>query len=381
MKQIIIWIVVIALVIWGAVSLAGNKNPGAEGEQRVAGTNEPVKIGVVGPLTGDIASMGIPMTKAMELAVKEANEQGGINGRQIQLIIEDGNCNTKRASDAGAKLISVDKVTAILGGFCSGESSAFGPNAMQNKVVMISPISSAPKLSSLGKYFFRDYPSDNFQGKFAAEYAYNTIGARKVAVVYSTTDWGLGIKEVFVENFKKLGGEIILDEGVAQDARDYKTVLGKVRTSGADLLYAPLFTEGSIVMLKQIKDLGIKIKILGGDTWSDTKIHAAVDPSLAPMFLEVKTDAPQAFVDKFMAAYPNEKVGAGVPQSYDAVNLLVAALRKVGTNDPDALADAVRATKLDGVSGHIEFDQNGDIANAEYIVKKMLGNGKVEEVK
>lgn len=383
MKQII-WLVIIVLVIWGLSGLAGNKketsNPAPQVQDTVQQTG-PIKIGFIGPLSGDAASMGNPASKAVQLAVKEVNDAGGVNGRKVELIAEDGKCNAKAGSDAGAKLISADKVDVIVGGLCSGETSAFGPNAMKNKVVTFSYLSSSPALSSLGKYFFRDYPSDTFQGSYAADYVYNKLGKKKVAVVYSNTDWGTGVKSVFVEKFKALGGTVVLDEGVTQETRDFRTVLSKVKTSGAEFMFVPMYTEASIPFMKQVKEAGLKLGILGADAWADTKLQEQAEPSLGAMYVEVRTGSSKEFTDKFTAMFPNEKIAVGTAQAYDATNIILSALKKVGTGNPDALASEIRATKYNGISGFIAFDQNGDMTEANYLVNKLLGKGKVEEVK
>ena len=380
MKKALIWIVVIGLVIWGLSSVAGKSKVNTTTSNE-ANKTAPVKIGFVGPLTGDASSMGVPANKAVQLAIKEVNDAGGINGRKIELITEDGKCNTKAGSDAGAKLISADKVTAIIGGLCSGETSAFGPNAMQNKVVTISYLSSSPALSNLGKYFFRNYPSDTFQGAYAADYVFNKLGKKKVAVVYSNTDWGTGVKTVFVEKFKSLGGTIVLDEGVTQDARDFRTVLSKVKSSGAEFAFVPMYNESAVPFLKQVKESGIKIGILGGDAWADTKLQEQVDGTLGAMYVEVKTGTSDEFSNKFTTMFPGEKVSVGTAQAYDATNILLNALKKIGTENPDALAEEIRSVKYNGVSGYIAFGPTGDMTEASYLVKKLLGNGKVEEVK
>jgi branched-chain amino acid transport system substrate-binding protein len=367
---LILLVLVVVFFIW-------NFNKGTQQSKN----SDTIKIGFVGPLTGDVSSSGIPTQRAVELAVKEINNVGGINGKKVELISEDGVCNSKNASAAGAKLINVDKVVGIIGGFCSGESSSFGPSAMQNKVVMISPGSSSPTLSKLGKYFFRVYPSDEFQGKFAAEYAFKTLNVKAVAVVYGNTDWGTGIKNVFVKNFEALGGKVVLDEGVAQDSRDFRTIVGKIRNSNADFVFSPLYTEGATAFTKQINDMGVKVKILGADSWSDTKFQNDIDGALGAQYIEVKTGSSDEFTNKFKTAYPDLKIGFGVPQAYDATQILLNAIKAVGTDDKAKLSDTVRATKFDGISGHIEFDQNGDMLGANYVIKKLLGNGKTEEVK
>ena len=153
MKKALGWLIAIIIVVLivMAVSKGGNSNIG------------PIKIGFIGALTGDVSGLGTASQAAVQIATDEINGSGGINGRQIQVIYEDGQCLPGPATSAASKLISIDKVAGIIGGLCSSETSAFAPQAMQNKVVAISYCSSAPALSSMGKYFFRTY------GKFSSE--------------------------------------------------------------------------------------------------------------------------------------------------------------------------------------------------------------------
>jgi branched-chain amino acid transport system substrate-binding protein len=161
----------------------------------------PIKIGWLGPLTGDVSSVGTADKQAGEIAVKEINDAGGINGRPLEVVYEDGFCDSKTASNAGNKLINIDKVVAIIGGFCSGETLAVAPTAEQNKVVMISPASTAPSISTAGDYIFRDVPSDSYQGKHAANFVYNTLGKRKAAVLYASVDYTQGLADVFSDEY------------------------------------------------------------------------------------------------------------------------------------------------------------------------------------
>jgi branched-chain amino acid transport system substrate-binding protein len=372
MKKIII--VIVVLVVGGIFFI------GKGGSDMKSLDSAPIKIGFVGPLTGDVSSLGIPASKAVELAVQEFNKNGGVGGRPVQLIMEDGACNSKTATNAGNKLINADKVFAIVGGACSGETSAFGSLAMQNKIVTISYLSSSPALSKLGKYFFRTFPSDTFQGKYAAEYMYNGLGVKKVAIVYGNNDYGTGVSEVFSNRFKELGGEVVLFEGVSQDNRDYRTVISKIKSSGAEGLYAVTYTDGSVAFLNQIKDTGLKIKVLGADAWADTKFQQDVPSQVGALYLEAKTKDSKEFYDSFTKAYPELKIGAGTSQAYDATRILLSAIQTVGL-DSDKVAQEIRSKTHEGVSGRISFDGNGDMKEANYQIKKLLGNGKVEEVK
>src|SRR3989344_7061766 len=273
-SKVIIGIIVVVVVVAGVYFCVGGKIGQQEGV--TPGTSVgvgPIALGFIEPLTGDAASIGTINRAAVELAVAEVNAAGGVNGRPIEVIYEDGQCNAKAATNAASKLINVNKVRVIIGGLCSTETAAFGPGAMQAKVIVFSPGSSAPTLSQLGKYFFRNYPSDAFQGKFAAEYAYNTLGARKIAVIYHISDWGTGIKEIFEARFKELGGQIVAENGEPQIARDYRTDLSKTKAANPDYIYSPTYPEGGTALLKQAKELGIKTKFLRPAPWGGPPLN------------------------------------------------------------------------------------------------------------
>lgn len=341
---------------------------------------EPIKIGFIGPMTGDASSIGTVNRASAELAVEEVNTAGGINGRPLEMIYEDGKCNATAAVNAAQKLINVDKVPVIIGGLCSTETAAFAPQAMQAKVIVFSYGSSAPNLSQTGKYFFRSYPSDAFQGKFGAEYAYNTLKAKKIAVLYHVSDWGTGIKDVFINRFKELGGSILSEEGAPQDSRDYRTILSKIKPLNPDYIYIAAYPDGSTVALKQAKDQGIKTKMLGADAWDDPKFQAAVSGMGDYLFSVPFSSVSDEFKAKLKAKTGSDAAPVGTTNVYDNIKIIAQILAKVGTSDPDKIADELRATVYDGVSGHISFDQNGDVTTANYIIKK-IENGSATEVK
>lgn len=391
-KNKAVWVVLVVVVLLGAVWLvrknisqpkqeeAATQDTSSQDAQKQAPTNKgALKIGFISPLTGDAASIGTVNKAAVELAVDEVNAAGGINGKNLEVIYEDGQCNAKAATNAASKLIDVDKVPVILGGLCSTETSAFAPGAMQKKVLVLSHCSSAPTLSKTGKYFFRSYPSDLNQGTFAAEYMVNTLKAKKVAILYHISDWGSGLREVFEKRFKELGGTIVLIEGTKQDNKDYKTQLAKVKAAQPDYIYAPMYPEGSIAALNQAKELGITTKMLGGDAWADTKLQKEISGKGDYLYTEPVSAYPEDFKAKVLAKTKGEQVPICTGNAYDNVKMIAEVLKSAGT-DPDKMTEALRATKYDGVSGHIEFDKNGDVTTSAYVVKRIT-NGKSEEVK
>lgn len=367
--KIIVAVVVVAVVALVSYTLIkNNAGPTSSG---------PIKIGFIGPLTGEASSIGTVNKVAVEIAADEINKAGGVNGQPLQVIYEDGKCDSTTAVNAANKLMNVDNVPIIIGGLCSVETAAFGPSAMEKKVIVFSYGSSAPDLSKLGKYFFRSYPSDAFQGKFGAEYAYNILKARNVAVAYHISDWGTGIKNVFEQRFQELGGKIIDEEGAPQDAKDYRTMLSKIKTFKPDLIYLPMYPDGATIALLQARDLGIKTKFLEGDPGGDPKLQKAVSGKVDIIYTEVVVPQSEDFKAKIKAKTNSDSVPLGSEEAYDNVKIIAQIISQVGL-DPDKISDALRSINYSGVSGQISFDQNGDLTTANYVVKKIENGTGVE---
>lgn len=342
--------------------------------------SEPIKIGFISPLTGDASSVGVPTRQAAELAVEEVNAAGGVNGRKLELIVEDGKCSPKDATSAASKLIDADHVVAIVGGLCSSETSAFIPIAMQKKVIVFSHGSSAPSLSKAGKYFFRTYPSDAYAGKAEAEYAYNVLGSRTAAIVFHISDYGNGLKDTFTARFQELGGKIVVTEGAPQEARDYRAAVTKIKAAGVDLVYIPTYPDGAAVLVKQLQEQKVTAKILGSDALTDSKFQASVKGGDV-RYGELITLAPtESFKKGLLAKTGGTEVTLATQQAYDNVKILAQVFTAVGT-DPDKVEQAMRTLKYSGVSGEITFDANGDLNSPVSYAFKIIKNGKAELAK
>ncbi len=369
----IVWIVV-AIVVVGGTYLYSTRTQQASGE--------PVTIGFTGPLSGDLANLGMNARAAVEIAVDEVNAAGGIKGQPLKVIYEDDQCNAANGSKAGSKLINSDGVQVILGGACSPSTLAIGPLANQAKVAELAYCSTAPTVTGAGDYVFRDVPSDLFQGDFAAKYAYTTLGKRKAAIVYINHDWGVGLRKAFGDAFKKLGGEVVLEEGYAPASKDLRSQMTKVKASGADLLYFPGFTDGSIAGLKQAKELGLNISILGADAWDDGKLWSELGAAgEGSMFTLVGTNSSDSFKAKMKEKLKSDEIIYCSNYAYDGLKILAQAMNAAGTNG-EAVKNQLYKTKYTGgvASETIEFDANGDPTTYNYIVKVVRG-GKSELMK
>lgn len=365
---------IIAIMLAVLLVVAGCGAEGAVVGIQKKGDTGPIKVGVVMPLTGQIADIGIGSRESIEMAVEEIHATGGINGRALQLIIEDGGCDPKIASNAANKLINVDKVKYIIGGLCSAESTAMTALTRPAQVLQISPCSSNPALTEAGPWFFRDYPSDSYQGVFGAEYAYNTLGARKAGIIFTNDDWGVGIKNTFAQKFKELGGEVVAVEAMEKPESDARTQLTKLKSAGADFIYAPTFVDNAVVILRQKKELNFDVPVLDGDAGDDENIiKNAGNAAEGFMFTTVKVNPDSQTVAKYKQKTGHDFKLCGY-HAYDTPHVLAQALRQAGDN-PDQVRQALHKISHQGLTGTISFDANGDLVGAKYDVK-VVKNGK-----
>lgn len=343
------------------------------------------KIGSILPLTGDTASVGLPMQWAVKTAVEEINSKGGINGRKLEVIYEDGKCNPKDGNAAVQKLVNVDKVKAIIGGVCSGETLGAAPIAEANKVILISPASSSPDISKAGDFIFRVYPSDAYAGIVASDYAINVLKAKNAALITESTDYSQGLRRVFKENFAMKGGNIAADETYNPDDTDLRTQITKAKAANPDVIYiVPQNPSKGILLMKQLKESGVKQQILTAEVLlgrNVVKENPDVDGIIG---VELKFDDKAPKTSALLAKYKQQaKEEAPFPTfmagSYDLVYLLSDAISKYGY-DSEKIRDYLYAVKdYDGAIGKITIDKNGDPV-MEYSVKQAK-NGQLAILK
>ncbi len=381
----ILGLFLVALLIAGCSNNTNsNTGTGPTGQavaSQPAKAQEPIKFGIIMPLTGDAASIGQSVVNAVNLAADEINANGGIDGRQVQIIAEDGKCDGKDAVDAMNKLVSVDNVKYIVGAGCSAETLAVAPIAEANKIVMISPASSNPAITNSGDYIFRDYPSDTLAGDFDAKYLYNN-GAKSVAVAECQSDYCTGLADVFIKSYTALGGKIVFHESYPRDVTDMRTILSKIRDANPDAIYMPSYTESTVLAFKEAKELGIPSdKFFGGDAWDDPTIWSQTQGvSDGAQYTVVGADVPQEFKQKFAAKYgADAALTLGATQGYDALYIFKNAIEQAGDN-PEAVKDALYNVQgYKGYSGTISFDSNGDMKESQYTLMVIKDGKAVKE--
>ncbi len=358
-------VVVIAIVlIVGYFALSGGTETVVDTDTSV-GEGDTITIGYLGPLSGDAFAYGEPLSNVSLLAVEEINAAGGVNGAMLELVLEDGECDGTSGANAMQKLVNVDKVEVVLGGLCSSESLAAGPIAADAEVLLFSAASSSPDLTTDGgEYFFRNYPSDAFQATVTADVAYNDYEYRSVATIYESTDYALALNDAFAAAFEGYGGTVV-SEGFAPETEDFRTTLAKLQAEEVDALYISTQTPASSErILQQIQELGWEVPLMAGDVLTTSDLPAEY-PELTEGLIgavfsydeETTADLAAAYEDRFGMA---PEFMNYVQTQYDAVYMLADALAEVG-NDGAALREWFEEVEgWEGLSGTVEFDENGD---------------------
>lgn len=326
-----------------------------------------IKIGAVLPLTGDIGIYGEKMKNGIELAVEEINKGGGIKGKKLNVIYEDDQGDPKGSVSAFKKLITTEKVPVIIGGAISACALSVAPIADKEKVVVFSPAASSPKLTGISKYFFRNWPSDIYEGQTMGKFAVEHLKLNKVATLYVNNDWGVGLFREFKKEFTKRGGSIVAEESFDPGATDFRTQLTKVLKSNPQAIYVVGYVKELLVLLRQKEEMGIKIQLLSTYGFYDPQILKEVKKSAegtiftAPVFdpkspnMVVKT-----FVEKFNSKYGVEP-DIWSAQAYDAINIIALVLQK-GARTSSEIRDEISKVKdFEGSSGLTSFDENGDV--------------------
>jgi len=331
-----------------------------------------IDLGAVFPLTGDVASYGKAAQRGIDLAIDEINAAGGVNGKRIKVIYEDTQGKSAPAISAAQKLISVNKVPLIFGAAASSVSVALCPIVNRDKVVLISPISSAKELTKEGgPYFFRVCPSDVVQANMMADWLIED-GHKTAGVIFVNNSWGQGLKDEFVEHFQEKGGKVVDIESCKEGDRELRTQLSKLKEANPSAIYGITYGREGGAFLRQAKELAIDIPMYGADVWGSPELtETAGDAANGVKIIRPKKfEGPKydAFAKKFKERYAQDP-DVYASYAYD-MGYIVASALKTATSG-EALRKAVSATDYDGVTGWTKFDEFGDVVGKGFTRKNL----------
>lgn len=358
MKKIWIGIGIIAVVILAIVLIL----------TQTRSEPEKVRIGVILPLTGDGATYGKEIKQGIDLAIDEINEEEGIRGRPVVAFYEDDQGLPQPAVSALQKLIDQNKVNVVIGGAFSTPALAMLPICNRRHMLFFSPTASSPELSVPNDYFFRNWPSDTFEGNSMAEFAVSRLGLKKFAILYSNSDYGLGLREVFKKKVIELGGNTVFEDSFSEGMTDFRTQLSKIKQSQPDGIYLVGWYKEFALILRQAREIGVGSQFLSCVTFNKPELLEIAGDTAEGVYFTQPTYDPQsneANVENFVKSYRkkyDEDPGVYAAHGYDSVKLLALAMKTKGFSVNDIMEGLYSISGYEGTSGMTTFDSNGDVA-------------------
>ncbi|AXI77025.1 branched-chain amino acid ABC transporter substrate-binding protein [Peterkaempfera bronchialis] len=392
-------VVLSATVAAGALTLTACGSRGSDGKSGADSSSGStvVTIGVDAPISGDLSALGLGIRNSVDLAVRQANEQKVVPGVTFKIKALDDQAQPSSGQQNATQLVGDKTVLGVVGPLNSGVAQSMQKVFDNAHLVEISPANTSPDLTQGDKWasgekvrkfksYFRTATTDAIQGPFGAQYAYNDAKKTKVFLVDDKQTYGAGLVAAFKDEFTKLGGKVVGQDHVNTKQKDFSSVVTKIKSSGADIVYYGGQYPESGPLSGQLKKAGAKIPVMGGDGIYDPK-YIELATNLADGDLATSVGAPVESLDsakKFVADYKaqgySEPYAAYGGYSYDSAWAIVEAVKAVvdangGKLPADARAkvvDAMSTISFDGVTGKVSFDEFGDATNKQltvYVVK------------
>ena len=333
-----------------------------------------IVVGEVAAMTGGTATFGTSSHAGTQMAVDEINAAGGLLGKKVKLITEDDQSKQGEAGTVAKKLISRDKIIALLGEVASGKSLEMGPICQKAGVPMISPASTNPKVTEVGDFVFRVCFIDPFQGTVMGKFAMSR-NWKKVAVLTDTKqDYSVGLSQFFKQYFAKNGGTIVSEQSYGSGDKDFKAQLTAIKPSAPDAIFASGYYNEVGLIATQARELGITAPLLGGDGWDSPSLVQVAGKAIEGSFFsnhfsnEDTSPRIQEFVKKFKDK--NGKIpDAMAALGYDSAMILADAIKRAGTTDGKALRDAIAQTKdYNGITGKISLDEKRNASKSAVVL-------------
>lgn len=352
-----------------------------------------IKIGMVYELTGSTASYGTSAANGAKLAFKEVNAAGGVLGKQLQIITADNKGEPSESANAMTKVITQDRVVAVTGFTVSSCGIAGSVVAEDNKIPFVAAATVNPKVTmdertgKVKNYTFRACFIDSFQGTVAANFALTSLKAKNAAILIdNSSDYSKGLSAVFKDVFTAKGGQVVAEQAYLQKDQDFKSTLTAIKAQNPEMIYIPGYYEDVGKIIKQARELGITVPILGGDAWDSPKLAElggaqALNNTFFTNFYSVEDKNPvsNAFIEAYKKEYgqlPDSMAAMG----YDAANLLVDAIKRANSTDSAKIREALAATKnFKSVSGDMALNENHDAVRGVVIMEMKDGKQVYKE--
>ena len=343
---------------------------------------EPIRIGFFMSMSGRDASFGETSVRGARLAISDINAAGGVLGRPVELVVEDNRSLSGESVTAVKKLISRDKVVALVGECTSARTLEAAPIAQTAGIPLVTPGATNPRVTQIGNQIFRVCFADPFQGEVLASFAFQRLGLRKAALLIDPgAPYSVGLGETFAKKFAEQGGEVVVRQQYSSGDRDFRAQLTAIRTARPDFIFLPGYYVEAGLAAKQARALGLNLPLLGGDAYEAPQFldigRSALEGTYYSTHFSAESSDPtvQAFVGRFRDRFEILPNGLAA-LTYDAVRLIADAITRAGTTDSAKLRDALAATKdFPGITGRTSLDANRDAAKDASIM--MIRGGRV----
>lgn len=362
--------ITLALVMMATVMVGCNTTtPGADDATEIT-------IGLLAPLTGEVAQYGTAVKNAVELAFEKINAEGGLLGKQVKLEILDEKGNPDEAVNAYNLLMSKN-IVALLGDVTSKPTLAIASLAANDRIPMLTPTATHPDVTTYGDNIFRACFLDPFQGSVMATYASGNLSAKTAAVIYNTSDdYSTGLAESFKATAEAKGMTIVSYEGYGANDKDFKTQLTNIRAANPDVLFMPDYYGTVALIVTQAREVGYTNVCLGVDGWDG--ILDSIDPAKLSDLnntyfcnhysVDDESEVVQTFINDYTTKY-NQAPSALGALGYDGAFIMADAIKRAGKTDKEAIIAALKTTNYDGVTGNISYGENGDPIKSTAILK------------
>ncbi len=345
-----------------------------------------IKVGEVDPLTGGVSQFGIGCHQGFVLAFEQINAAGGVLAQQIELVTEDDQSKPGQSATVVRKLITQDKVVAILGDATSSATLESAPIAQDAKIPMITPTATNPRITEVGDFIFRVCFLDEFQGRVLARFAKEKLNAQRIFTLTDVKqDYSVDLLKFFKDEFTKLGGTIAGEQSYSTGDTDFRAQLTSIRVAKPDAIYVPGYYQEVALIIKQGRQIGLTMPFIGCDGWANQALLAvggkAIDGCYFTNHFSPDDQAPivKDFVNKYQAKYrslPDTFAALG----YDAASILCDAIKRAGSAGSQDIRDALAKTAgFDGVTGKISLDANRNASKPGLIVTVKDGKFEIAE--
>ena len=380
----------------GALTACGGSSSStAASTASTAASGDTIKVGVMGPLTGDVSVYGKAVVNGATLYLKQVNANGGINGKQIEIITEDEQGDATQAVTCFTKMVD-EGITALVGDVTTTPTLAVAAESADYNMPMVTASATAEAVTydaetdTVNANVFRATFTDPFQGIKMADYAYQKLGYTKAAVIFQKgADYNEGLAENFVTEFESLGGTVVDQETYSEGDVDYKTQLTSILGKGPEVVFCPNYYQEVGQILAQAESVGLNVPFLGGDGWDGLEGYATADQLKDAYFCAnyAKGSNPD-FENAYKAEYGEEYPNGFAPLGYDAAMTVVYGLQaaedaglEAGSDEyKQAVIDAIASGNIEGITGTFTFDEHHNPVKSTAILTYVDGKPELKEM-